>query len=158
MYVAAYRNTVAGSQAIVAQRKRAAEIMRADEQRAAIESKLRHEAELVAMKAQRDAELAQDRLLRAQEGLRYQRTFRQIEAAICRATKVTRKELRSNRRHRYVVLARQAVAYWTCRLTKFSLPQIGRLMGGLDHTTVLHSKTAYVAKRRRMGRTLRPAR
>ena len=33
--------------------------------------------------------------------------------------------------------------------------QIGRWLGGRDHTTILHGKRAYVAKRAAQGRTLR---
>lgn len=44
----------------------------------------------------------------------------------------------SLRKHKNVVRARQ-VAYWLCkRHTALSMPQIGRHLGGRDHTTVLH--------------------
>ena len=47
-------------------------------------------------------------------------------------------ELFSERRSRPVVIARQE-AMWRCkRETPFSLPSIGRFMGGRDHTTVMH--------------------
>ena len=47
-------------------------------------------------------------------------------------------ELRSARRSKNVVRARHEV-FWRCKQeTTASLPQIGRLMGGKDHTTVLH--------------------
>lgn len=84
-------------------------------------------------------------------------TFRRIVMRICRAFGVYPVELFSERRNHELTLPRFAVAYWTCRLTKLSLPQIGKLMGR-DHTTVLYGKNAYVAKRAKMGRTLRPVR
>ena len=74
------------------------------------------------------------------------------------ALKVSRRDLLSRRRFKKAALARQAVCYWAYRRTELSLPQIARKMGGRDHTTVLHSVRAYVAKRAAQGRTLRPAR
>ncbi|MBZ9873100.1 hypothetical protein LB542_19825 [Mesorhizobium sp. BR1-1-9] len=91
-------------------------------------------------------------------GLRYQPKYRDIEARACRLFKVRPSEIRSNRRNREIVFARQFVMYWTVRLTKLSLPAIGRLMGGRDHTTCLHGKREYPAKRAKMGRHLRAAR
>lgn len=82
-------------------------------------------------------------------------TIRQIEIRICRAFKFSSAELRSNRRHKRIVLARQAVMYWAYRQTLLSLPEIGRRMGGRDHTTVLHAVRSYPAKRAEMGRNLR---
>jgi chromosomal replication initiator protein len=50
-------------------------------------------------------------------------------------------ELRSKSRQRSMAFPRQ-VAMFLCReLTSASLPEIGRLFGGKDHTTVLHSCT-----------------
>lgn len=72
-----------------------------------------------------------------------------------RLFKVGRAELRSARRRRDLVLARQFIMYWMARLTTYSLPQIGRLIGNRDHTTVLYGKRSYVAKRAKMGRSLR---
>ncbi len=66
--------------------------------------------------------------------------------------------IKSQRRSRQIVLARQFIMYWAVRTTSLSLPQIGKLMGGRDHTTVLHGKKAYVVKRASMSRTLRKAR
>lgn len=77
---------------------------------------------------------------------------------ICRALEISREELLSNRRSRRIVFARQAIMYWTCRRTKLSLPEIGRRLGGKDHTTCLHGRDAYPEKRAKMGRYLRPVR
>lgn len=82
----------------------------------------------------------------------------QIIRRICRATGISEHEIMSNRRSRPVSFARQAIMYWACRRTLRSLPEIGRALGGRDHTTVLHAKRAYVEKRKAMGRTLRPVR
>lgn len=85
-------------------------------------------------------------------------TMSRVVSRICRATGVTRGELLSDRRNKEVVFARQAVFYWSQRLTKMSLPEIGRRMGGRDHTTVLHGARTYPQKRAKMGRHLRKAR
>jgi chromosomal replication initiation ATPase DnaA len=95
--------------------------------------------------------------LRAQ-GIRFRPTYASLEARACRVFHVKPSQIRSNRRHREIVFARQFVMYWAVRLTKLSLPQIGRLMGGRDHTTVLHGKSIYPEKRAKMGRNLRSAR
>lgn len=90
-------------------------------------------------------------------GKRFRFTLDEIERRACQLFGVTRLELHSKRRNRHVVFARQFVMYWSVRLTKLTLPQIGAVMGR-DHTTVLHGKDAYVSKRKAMKRTLRRAR
>jgi chromosomal replication initiator protein len=47
-------------------------------------------------------------------------------------------EMTSARRSREVARPRQVSMYLAKRLTGRSLPQIGRLHGGRDHTTVIH--------------------
>lgn len=85
-------------------------------------------------------------------------TYREIERRACRVFKTSPHEIHSDRRNREIVFARQFVMYWAARLTRLSLPQIGRLMGKKDHTTVLHGKNKYRAKRSEQGRNLRVAR
>jgi chromosomal replication initiator protein len=77
---------------------------------------------------------------------------------ISRAMRVPVIEIMGESRNKKVVLARQACVYWMCRQTLYSLPRIGSFIGGKDHTTVLHAKRTYVAKRAKMGRTLREVR
>lgn len=48
-------------------------------------------------------------------------------------------EIKSSQRSREQVRARQLLCLLAKRHTKRSLPEIGRLVGGRDHTTVLHS-------------------
>jgi hypothetical protein len=52
--------------------------------------------------------------------------------------------LRSKRRFKYLVQARWEIM-WTLRreLPDWSLPRIGKFMGGLDHTSVLHGIRQY---------------
>lgn len=65
-------------------------------------------------------------------------------------------DLYSERRDKQVAFARQAIYYWTWRLTRLSAPQIGQRMGGRDHTTILRGVYAYRRKRSQMGRYLPP--
>lgn len=81
-----------------------------------------------------------------------------IERRISRALGIGVRSIRSESRTRTVAFARQAVIYWALRLTAHSTPEIGRAMGGRDHTTVLHAAKVYPKKRAQMGRYLRPAR
>lgn len=85
------------------------------------------------------------------------KSFNRIAGRICKATGIFPSEILSNRRNVQVTVARQAIVYWLCRMTPLTLPQIGRIMNR-DHTTILYAKNAYVAKRAKMGRTLRPVR
>ena len=99
----------------------------------------------------------EDAIARAtRQGVAY-RGFDVILRRISKVFGLTPKEVLSDRREKRVVLARQAVMYWCCRLSLRSLPQIGRLMHR-DHTTIMHGRRTYVEKRKAMGRTLRPAR
>lgn len=52
---------------------------------------------------------------------------------------VTRVDLKSARRTAHIVKARQIACWLMKTLTTLSLPQIGRHVGGRDHTTVLHA-------------------
>jgi chromosomal replication initiation ATPase DnaA len=87
----------------------------------------------------------------------YRSTFQRLEQRTCRLFKLSRADLYAQCHQRRFSLARQFLMYWACRRTTLSLPQIGRLMHR-DHTTILHGKQAYVAKRAKMGRTLRSVR
>lgn len=84
--------------------------------------------------------------------------FERIVSRACRVFKASRSELFSARRQRELAFARHFIMYWACRLTKLSLPDIGRRMGGRDHTTVLHGKRSYPKKRAAQGINLREVR
>jgi len=59
---------------------------------------------------------------------------------------ITFMDLISPRRNKEIVAARHEVFY-RCRVeTALSLPQIGRRMGGKDHTTVLHGIRAHARR------------
>jgi chromosomal replication initiator protein len=48
-------------------------------------------------------------------------------------------DLKSNRKHKKVVLPRQICMYLTRRLTKMSFPEIGSHFGGKDHSTIIYA-------------------
>lgn len=52
---------------------------------------------------------------------------------------ITLSDIKSPRRTANIVLPRQLAMYMVKILTVRSLPEIGRLFGGRDHTTVLHA-------------------
>lgn len=61
-----------------------------------------------------------------------------IVAAVVRRTGVSRVRIRGRQRPANVVWARQWCFYLIRTRTRRSLPEIGRIMGDFDHTTVLH--------------------
>lgn len=84
--------------------------------------------------------------------------FQRIEEKACKVFGINVSALKSIRRDDKLVFARQFVTYWAIRTTELSSSQIGRLLGGRDHTTILRCKKVYPARRAKMGRTLREAR
>lgn len=104
-----------------------------------------------------DIEQAQRTLMKFSFGAQHQRIGR-IMARICKAMKVSPQEVMSQRRHRDIVAARQAVMYWAVRQTRLSLPQIGNKLDGRDHTTVLWGVKKHRERRAAQGRYLRVAR
>ena len=79
-------------------------------------------------------------------------TCRQIIAEVCFARGVHPRDLFSMSRARPIVAVRQECC-WRMRNEvtilgrQISLPEIGRQLGGLDHTTVLHSIRKFEAMR-----------
>jgi len=51
---------------------------------------------------------------------------------------ISKIELVSQRRHKYVCRPRQVIAYLCREMTTRSFPEIGRFLGGRDHSTVYH--------------------
>ena len=48
------------------------------------------------------------------------------------------RDMTAGRRDRETVLCRHEICYRLRRETEYSMPRIGRLLGGRDHTTVIH--------------------
>jgi len=63
-----------------------------------------------------------------------------IIAMVARKAGIAVNELKSARRHADLVLARRVAVVLLCRFTRLSLPQMGRALGGRDHTTIMHAR------------------
>ncbi len=66
-------------------------------------------------------------------------TVDRIQRAVCDEFRVTLTDMTSKRRARIIARPRQVAMYLSKKLTKRSLPDIGRRFGGRDHTTVMHA-------------------
>ena len=62
-----------------------------------------------------------------------------IQTIVCKFFKISKNEMLSARRSRYLVRPRQVAIYLTKILTSKSLPEIGREFSNRDHTTIIHS-------------------
>ena len=62
-----------------------------------------------------------------------------IQTIVCKFFKISKNEMLSSRRSRYLVRPRQTAIYLTKILTSKSLPEIGRDFSNRDHTTIIHS-------------------
>lgn len=167
MTIAAYgRNTERAVQALLAKRaaeQRAKEAAEQAERNRLIEAK-RVEAER--LKRIRLFEMAQEELekildeescaivVKSQEWKPTQIDV--IKKRAKRVFKVSERDLVGPSRSLRVMPARLFVYYWAARLTKLSLPQIGKKLGGRDHTSCINGKRRYVALRAKDGRKLRP--
>lgn len=65
-------------------------------------------------------------------------TIREIGKCVAKRFNISMNELESSRRLAKIVRPRQICFYLARKLTARSLPEIGRRLGGKDHTTVLH--------------------
>ena len=66
-------------------------------------------------------------------------TVELIQSSVCKFFKISKNEMISSRRSRYLVRPRQTAIYLTKILTSKSLPEIGREFSNRDHTTIIHS-------------------
>jgi len=66
-------------------------------------------------------------------------TVDRIQRAVCSEFRVTLTDMTSKRRARAIARPRQVAMYLSKKMTKRSLPDIGRRFGGRDHTTVMHA-------------------
>ena len=75
-----------------------------------------------------------------------------IQTIVCKFFKISKNEMLSSRRSRYLVRPRQTAIYLTKILTSKSLPEIGREFSNRDHTTIIHSvKTIEKLKEKESG-------
>lgn len=70
----------------------------------------------------------------------------QIVREVCIKYGISMEDLISERRHKQIVQPRQEAMYRLATETDWSLPRIGRYLGGRDHTTVLHGKRKFAAR------------
>lgn len=63
----------------------------------------------------------------------------QILGAVCKTFGISRDDIASDRRTKEVIAPRQIAMLLARTLTGRSLPEIGRYLGGKDHTTVLYA-------------------
>ncbi len=66
-------------------------------------------------------------------------TIDTIQTIVCKYFKISKNEMLSPRRSRYLVRPRQTAIFLAKMLTSKSLPEIGRAFSNRDHTTVIHS-------------------
>ena len=72
----------------------------------------------------------------------------QIKREVAAKYRVGINEIDSKRRHKLLVQARQEIFWRAKRETTASFPEIGRRVGGKDHTTVIHGVRRYEQWRR----------
>lgn len=63
-----------------------------------------------------------------------------IITAVCKYFAVTKEDILSGKRKKELVLPRQIAIYLIREQTTKSLPEIGKIMGGKDHTTIMHAE------------------
>lgn len=160
MQLFAYRNTMANARFKVPPQdefvRRTAAQMREARRAANRKALLQSESYQIFLRQKAEAD---DAIRRANERLREFRwataCLETVMRRICKATNVMPQQVISESRATHVVFARQAIFYWSRRLSALSYPQIGREIGNRDHTTVLHGVALYPMKRSKQGRTLK---
>jgi len=74
-------------------------------------------------------------------------TIDEIQKVCAAHYRIDASEMRSHRRARAVARPRQVAMYLAKKLTPRSLPEIGRIFGGRDHSTVIHAVKTIEAMR-----------
>lgn len=65
--------------------------------------------------------------------------IRQIQEEVCKAADIKLSEMVRKSRHNKFVIARHIAVMLSRHFTSRSLPEIGRMFGGRDHTTIIHA-------------------
>ncbi|WP_145073962.1 chromosomal replication initiator protein DnaA [Sphingobium wenxiniae] len=86
-----------------------------------------------------DLEFAQGMLADAVRANARRITVDEIQKACAAHYRIDPAEMRSKRRARAVARPRQVAMYLAKKMTPRSLPEIGRIFGGRDHSTVIHA-------------------
>ncbi|PZU59969.1 MAG: chromosomal replication initiator protein DnaA [Sphingobium sp.] len=95
-----------------------------------------------------DMEFAQSMLADAVRANARRITVDEIQKACAAHYRIDPAEMRSKRRARAVARPRQVAMYLSKKMTPRSLPEIGRIFGGRDHSTVIHAIRTIEALRR----------
>ncbi len=85
-------------------------------------------------------ELAADALNEAVSEEHEAVTAENVMAGVCSFYKITKEKLLSKSKKKELVQPRQICAYLMCEILNIPLVSIGEVMGGRDHTTVIHSR------------------
>jgi chromosomal replication initiator protein len=93
-------------------------------------------------------DLAQSMLADAIRASARRITIDEIQKLCAAHYRIDASEMRSHRRARAVARPRQVAMYLAKKLTPRSLPEIGRIFGGRDHSTVIHAVRTIEALRR----------
>jgi chromosomal replication initiator protein len=86
-----------------------------------------------------DLDFAQSMLADAVRASARRITVDEIQKACAAHYRIDAAEMRSKRRARAVARPRQVAMYLAKKMTPRSLPEIGRIFGGRDHSTVIHA-------------------
>lgn len=62
-----------------------------------------------------------------------------IIAAVCAASDFTAEQIKGQKRDRPLARARQVACYLLRKHRRLSYPQIGAMLGGRDHSTIIHA-------------------
>lgn len=92
-------------------------------------------------------DLAQTMLAEALRASTRRITIDEIQKTCAAHYRIDASEMRSQRRARAVARPRQIAMYLAKKLTPRSLPEIGRVFGGRDHSTVIHAVRTIEAMR-----------
>ncbi len=80
-------------------------------------------------------------------------TIRQISAVVARYQNIPQAQLKSGSRRQSIVFARGLVVYLARELAEASYEEIGRSLGGRDHTTIIHNYRKIAAERTTLPQT-----
>jgi chromosomal replication initiator protein len=94
-----------------------------------------------------NVDLAQSMLAEALRASNRRITIDEIQKVCAAHYRIDASEMRSHRRARAVARPRQVAMYLAKKLTPRSLPEIGRVFGGRDHSTVIHAVKTIEAMR-----------
>jgi chromosomal replication initiation ATPase DnaA len=83
-------------------------------------------------------------------------TVDQVVDAVSEVYQVTAADLKGRDRHRSIAEARNVAAWFAYKLTPLSYPEVGRALGGRDHTTIM-TVTKSIERRLQKDQVLRGA-